>query len=493
MSAMTTRNTKWLDGLRGIAAAIVAFDRLFMGDLDFPFRSFWADPPTKNRFWIQLPPFRIIFGARAMVTLFFVVSGYAISINLVRARHRRPQAFLSEVASSTTRRLFRLYLPVLMVVCLSQFLFFIGLYHSTTFVHNEYVGQSHAKHSSNKLQPWSAPWAHLQYLVRYMVDIVNPFVVFEYKNTRHLDLNEQLWTMPIEFRGSCLVYFLVVAMAPWRAQRRSLALAALSLYFLWYGMWDIATFIAGLWLAELKVAEEGEQQHYLQTDDDSDEEIGNSLLQQPSSNLSPLPSLPSSSSSSSSSSAWSGNLNADGKKTRSIVSPLSIINLLVFALGIHLLCLGDEGILTRGYRGLLLIQPSSWDKRDVVHFSWKSVGAVMTVYAISSSPRRLLQRPLESSRVIQYMGRISFSLYLVQQIVYNLWRDPVKNWIWKDLAGYAYPGGHLADREPFARAVMWIGSIMILGPVLVFLADAFMRYVDVPCMALARKVERWLT
>jgi peptidoglycan/LPS O-acetylase OafA/YrhL len=476
------RNTKWLDGLRGLAAAIVAFDRLFLGELDFPFRSFWADPPAQNRVWLQLAPLRLIFGARAMVTLFFVVSGYAISINLLRVRHRR-QEFLNEVASAATRRIFRLFLPVLAVVCLSQFLFFINLSHPTTSLHGDYAETFHAK--SNKLRPWCAPWGHLQYVVRYMVDIVNPFVALHYKNNKHLDLNEQLWTMPVEFRGSCLVYFLVVALAPWKAPRRSLALVVLSVYFLWYGMWDIATFIAGLWLAELKVAEEGEQQ---QTDDDQDEELGNSLLQ-PATNTSPPSSL---SSSSSSSSSWSGSLDADSKKTRRIMSPLSIVNLILFALGIHLLCLGDEGILTRGYRGLLLFQPSSWEKRDIVHYSWKSVGAVMVVYAISNSPRWLLQRPLETSRVIQYMGRISFSLYLIQQIVYNLLRDPVKNWIWKDLAGYAYPGGHLSGREPFAQAVMWIGTTMILGPLLVFLADAFTRYVDVPCLALARRAQMWL-
>jgi len=68
----------------------------------------------------------------------------------------------------------------------------------------------------------------------------------------------------------------------------------------------------------------------------------------------------------------------------------------------------------------------------------------------------------------------------------------LKNWIWKDLTGYAYPGDQLADREPFARTVMWIGLTMILAPAMVFLADEFVRYVETPCMAATKEIEKWL-
>lgn len=119
--------TKWLDGLRGIAAAIVAFDHLFMSDIWHPFVSFWADPPDMNRHIVQLPPIRILFSAHAMVTLFMVISGYAISVGILKDQNT-PQ-FLPKLSSAIVRRLFRIYLPVLVTASLAQFLYFFDLFH----------------------------------------------------------------------------------------------------------------------------------------------------------------------------------------------------------------------------------------------------------------------------------------------------------------------------------------------------------------------------
>ncbi|EEA23720.1 hypothetical protein EYB25_005130 [Talaromyces marneffei] len=485
--------TKYLDSLKGLTAVIVAFDRLFLNDLNLPFRSYWAEPASKNRVWLQLPPFRIVFAAHAMVTLFFVISGYAVSINLLRVRQQRHQAdFLGQVASAATRRVFRLFLPVVMIACVSQFLFWVNLYSFTSVEIKQFVAE-------HKIKPWSAPGGHLAFLFRYLTDIINPFGALQYKDVNH-GLNEQFWTMPVEFRGSCLVYFLVTVMAPWRAQRRLIVLAALAIYLLWYGMWDVATFVAGLWLAEMKVNQEAEEgytphnQHYPDPEDASDEENVNGTLQPglswsiPSSLSSTLSSLL----------TWSGQLLADSKKARQIMTPVTITNLVLFALGIHLMCLPsgstsrNDGHLTTGYRILLILQPSTWKTWEVVHHSWKSIGSVLVIYSINNSPRWLFRRPLEASRTLQYLGRISFPLHLIQQIVYSLWREPIKNWIWKDLTGYAYPGGQLADREPFACAVMWMGATMILGPVLVYLSEEVGRYFEAASVVVAREVETWL-
>lgn len=66
----------WLDGLRGIAAAIVTWFHFTVGEMNTPYRSFWAEPVDENRRLIQFPPFRLIFAGQAMVRLLFVVSGY---------------------------------------------------------------------------------------------------------------------------------------------------------------------------------------------------------------------------------------------------------------------------------------------------------------------------------------------------------------------------------------------------------------------------------
>ncbi|TQB67420.1 hypothetical protein MPDQ_006048, partial [Monascus purpureus] len=169
--------TTWLDGLRGIAAAIVALDHYFMGGvLDVAFRSFWADPPEDNRRFIQLPPIRLLFASHAMVPLFLVISGYAISINLLRARNNSSVSsaaaaaaaascegdFVRRLSSAATRRIFRIYLPVVAIASISQLLYFCNLYR-WDFGDEVVWGR----------RPWTAPWLHVTFLTRYILDIMN--------------------------------------------------------------------------------------------------------------------------------------------------------------------------------------------------------------------------------------------------------------------------------------------------------------------------------
>ncbi|PWY80582.1 hypothetical protein BO70DRAFT_429609 [Aspergillus heteromorphus CBS 117.55] len=352
--------TTYLDGLRGIAATIVTTNHFFMGGLlDHAFRSYWASPPSANRHLIQLPPIRLLFAAHAMVPLFFVISGYAISINLLHARNTHPHTLLKSLSSSLTRRGLRIYLPVILLATLSQLIYYLGLYH-WPFADDIVWGR----------RPLTAPGFHLTYLLRYLLDIVN--VVQFHHNP---GLNGQLWTMPMEYRGSCVVYLVVS---------------------------------------------------------------------------------------------------------------------LCFLFGLHLLCLGDDGSLTPGYQFLGYVQSPRWDDEwAILSKSWKSLGAVLLVYAVDCSP--VLQRPL-NARLSQYLGRISFSLYLVHQSVYHVARDPVRNMIWWMLAGSEYPVSMEEARMagmPFVLS--WVGTAVVVGALVLYVAGLWTRWVDVRCVRAARGVERWLT
>ncbi|QKX56948.1 uncharacterized protein TRUGW13939_04056 [Talaromyces rugulosus] len=453
--------TKWLDGLRGIAAAIVFIDHGFLGAVQWPFRSYWAEPTSENRRLMQLPPFRILFAARSMVALFFVISGYAISINLLRARlnGNHNLSFYSRVGSAITRRIFRIYLPVLIIVTVSQVLFFMDLF---TWDFGAAV---------QGVEPWTAPWRHVIYLLGYMSDAINPLAL-----QHNEGLNAQLWTMPVEFRGSCVVYLLITGMARWRPRTRFAALGLITCYFLWYGMWDTFTFIAGLLLAELKVADE-ENHHY-------EDYEGQAVMGLP---------LPQSS-----------NTKKQQRKGDPEKGSWKVPNLAIFSLGTYLLCLSDEEVLPFGYSFLTPFQPYHWHNLDEFNInwssniSWKAIGAVLTIYGISnsSSPSSsyegysFLQRRL-STPVAQYLGKISFSLYLIHQSVYHLWLMPIVNLIWSSLASSPYPGPIEApEKNPFAFFMMWVGMYAILAPVTFWLSDLYTRYVDVKCVDLARKLEK---
>lgn len=429
--------TTWLDGLRGIAAAIVATDHYFMGGvLDVAFRSYWADPPEENRRLLQLPPIRLVFAAHAMVPLFLVISGYAISITLLRVRNTNSVEFLRRLSSAATRRILRIYLPVFCITAISQLLFFCNLYH-WEFGDDVVWGR----------KPWTAPWLHVTFVFRYMLDNIN-ILSFQANG----GLNGQLWTMALEFRGSCIVYLVILGLASWRPQPRRIAIAVLMAYWFYFGQWDTFAFLAGLYLAEMQVLSE------------------------------------------------SGTTNEEPKLPRHVrlclrtnaqfINCSTIGTYLCFIFGIWLVCLSDDGFLPPGYQFLKLVESSRWENDwGIVSKAWKTAGSVLVVYGISKSA--YLQRPLNSAP-IQYLGKISFSLYLVHQSIYHLIRDPVRNLMWYIATRESYPGPE-AVNHTFPFAFSWLSAFAILTVINLYAAHLYTRFIDERCVELAKKFDRWIT
>ncbi|CAG7946349.1 unnamed protein product [Penicillium nalgiovense] len=412
--------TAWLDGLRGIAAAIVATDHYFMGAVfDNAFLSFWADPPAENRRLIQLPPIRIIFAAHAMVPFFLVISGYAISINLLRLRNRDGGDFVHRLSSAVSKRIFRIYLPVMVIAIISQ----------------EALDFTMVTH-------------HLRYVFRYMLDIMN--IINAQWNG---GLNDQLWTMTMEFRGSCIVYVTVLGLAFWRPQLRRIGLAALIGYWFYFGVWDVFAFLAGLYLAETRLLSEANP---------TDEEF-KSPHQSPK--------------------GWVSKLK--------FINSLAIWNYFCFLFGLYLVCLSDDGELPPGYQFLKLVESSRWeDDWEVPSRCWKTVGSVLLVYALSELS--LLQR-LFNARPIQYLGKISFSLYLVHQSVYHLVRDPVINILWYIATREPYPGTEDASKLGGSFAFTWLAGYVVMSAINLYTAHLYTKYIDERCVRMAKRIDKWLT
>ncbi|KAJ5289550.1 uncharacterized protein N7443_009803 [Penicillium atrosanguineum] len=454
--------TRWLDGLRGIAAAIVAFDHFFMSEVWHPFVSFWTDPPEGNRHLVQLPPIRILFSAHGMVTLFMVISGYAISISLLKDQNSTQ--FLPRVSSAIVRRAFRIYLPVLVTASLAQVLFFFDLFH----------WQFDEGLLNDLPKPWTAPWAHVRWLLNFMADSMN-VIAFEYRGS----LNGQLWTMPLEFRGSNVVYLLILGLSAWRVSSRLYILPIIASFYLWYGNWDIFGFVWGLWLAQRAYAVSTASNENLNAEFEMAEfeESSNSPFTLPS---------------------WRSLGSCGGKhryvslKSRKCTNFSRIGIALTFVAGYYLLCLGNDGHLPPGYQFLSVLQPARWkDNWDIYHFCWKSVGSAMLVYAIGEFP--CMQRPL-NTRLVQYLGKISFALYLLHETIYQLWRDPLLHLIYSTLAGSQYvSSGEAWIADPVSFHLAWWITGVMLGGVAVCAAHYYTIYVDNRCVELAKRVDRWFS
>jgi peptidoglycan/LPS O-acetylase OafA/YrhL len=159
---------------------------------------------------------------------------------------------------------------------------------------------------------------------------------------------------------------------------------------------------------------------------------------------------------------------------------------------VYLLCVDGERRLPPGYRGLSAFQSPHWTKYNEwsdVRFCWQAIGAVMAVGVISRSSS--LQRPFES-RPLQYLGKISYSLYLVHELVYRLWRNPLRALIWWRIRQEEYPGTEVALQDPVPFLIAWIGSGLTLAAVTICSADLFHRCVEQKCVSLARRVEKWI-
>ena len=115
----------------------------------------------------------------------------------------------------------------------------------------------------------------------------------------------------------------------------------------------------------------------------------------------------------------------------------------------------------------------------------------MLVYAISEF--RCLQRPLDT-RIVQYLGKISFALYLLHETIYQLFRNPLRDFIYSSLSGSVYEAsGQAWSTDPFAFHVAWWVSGIILGSLSVLAAHGYTKYVDDRCVAFSKHIDQWLS
>jgi peptidoglycan/LPS O-acetylase OafA/YrhL len=116
----------------------------------------------------------------------------------------------------------------------------------------------------------------------------------------------------------------------------------------------------------------------------------------------------------------------------------------------------------------------------------------MLVFGIAEF--KILQRPLDT-RVVQYLGKISFALYLLHETIYQLLRNPLRDFIYSSLSGgMAYETSAQAwSANPFSFHIAWWVSGILLGSLAVLCAHCYTKYVDDRCVAFAKRIDRWLS
>ncbi|KAK7739642.1 hypothetical protein SLS53_005609 [Cytospora paraplurivora] len=120
-------NVKWVDGLRGIASALVVLTHLtraWDGDL-FNATSAENAPPRL----LQLPYLRILIQGRIGVTIFSFVTGYVCALKPIRlCSQGNQEAAFTSISRSALRRIPRLVLPAAAATAVSWAMAETGLY-----------------------------------------------------------------------------------------------------------------------------------------------------------------------------------------------------------------------------------------------------------------------------------------------------------------------------------------------------------------------------
>lgn len=232
--------TSHLDGLRGIAALIVFLDH-FTLNWYYTLRNGYLSTPIDNSTF-QLPIIRLIFAGRASVGVFFAISGFVLSYKpLKQIRANDKAGMLDTLASSVFRRGVRLYIPILFGTLLSAYLAQKGYF--TPVPARTEILPPILPTMSHQLYHW---YRAIQALIMAGLapDPNRPYAP---------SYNGHLWTIPVEFFGSMAVFLAVLATAKARSGARMCVLSALAGWTLRCARWDVGLFIGGAVIAELSL------------------------------------------------------------------------------------------------------------------------------------------------------------------------------------------------------------------------------------------------
>ncbi|PSR94532.1 acyltransferase 3 [Coniella lustricola] len=419
--------TSYLDGLRGLAAMVVFMCHYTEENHQYlvPTYGFNVDGVSSV---LQLPFLRILYSGRPMVHIFFVISGFVLAYKPLKAmRARDMEKCWGTLASSTLRRPFRLFGPCIVSTAMIAILIQMGFMYRPL--------------PTSYMQLWAwidAVFHQITWPWAWDFDLRPAFDV-------------HLWSIPIEFVHSLLLFLTLLMLSRLRPRPRIVAMLILLAYVTVCGKWAAMEFYAGMILADIHITRSAnaKTRHY--------------------------------------------------KPVNKSLHYMVHVSLLVFAL------------YTQGwpnfdaYRSPLIEwlyhhTPASFPPVDNLtpQKFWFVVQAIVMVWTCGEL--RFVKRFLEGP-FPQYCGHISYALYIVHGPVLEMLQQRVAGRLYQPpMAAPGLPGyrpevlptgvkGLVGIETAGQRTVAWIMGLMILGPVVIWAADVFWRMVDIPMIRLARTIE----
>ncbi|KAF7558244.1 hypothetical protein G7Z17_g155 [Cylindrodendrum hubeiense] len=419
------RPTAYLDGLRGFAAFLVyiqhhelwvhdsgdlkgAFENAFGYDGKFYFASFYG---IRHMFT----------GGHYAVVTFFVISGYVLSVKPLSLIQAGEYVQLGDtIASALFRRWLRLFLPLIVTVLLS-----VTVYHTFGMW---------IKPLKMQRTLWDEFWT-------FYIEFKNFSFVYKGGGEPWLTYNRHLWSIPVEFKGSIVVYTSLMAFSRCSRTARLWCEVALIYYFMYItDGWACSTFMAGMLLCDLDLlAKKGELPRFLVR-------------------LEPA-------------------------------KMFIYYHLLVFGLFLGGVPSQNSNVeqlaRNRGWYYLSYLKPQAVFDYKWFYLFWAAV------FLVASVPRIHWLKSFFETRVCQYLGRISFGLYLIHGPVLWTLGDRlyvVMGWVVEEHLQHI---PHWANKLPIPKTgpagleISYLLPHIVLLPVTLGLAELVTRAIDTPSVKFA--------
>jgi peptidoglycan/LPS O-acetylase OafA/YrhL len=358
-----------------------------------------------------------------MVSVFWVLSGISLSLKpLQLARSQSWEKLFDTMFSSIFRRALRLYMPVFFVQCCVITAACLGFYNHAYALSKAWpFGGTNEKQfvvydtNSEQIQDW----------LKTMWKFANPF-----RPMRPL-YDVHLWTIPLEFRNSIILFATLVAYAKLKARVRIGLTAALYAFCVLVEEGDIALFIAGMGLAE-----------YLLIQDERIKRLPTSEKVQEAQRARPKP-------------VW----------------------IVVLFAGLHLLSWPAHKYETSpGYITLHNVFKPLFRSTEL---TFQRMGAAIFLLALCGS--EWLRQPFRTSLAV-YLGKISFPLYIVHGPVNHILGTSLVEFFW------GFTGNDTLVKYEMGVVV----SFLCCTAVVVWLADLLTTLVDAPSVRFGRTLQtRW--
>jgi peptidoglycan/LPS O-acetylase OafA/YrhL len=419
------RPTAYLDGLRGFAALIVYIHH-------HELKAHEASGQTKifetgfgyegNYHFAAFPGIRqFLGGGHLAVSTFFVLSGYVLALkplNLIQAGDL--VQFGDHLASSFFRRWIRLFLPLII----------------TTLV---YITTWHLFGLWVKGIERQGSW--IDEIRAFYLEFKNFSFVFKEGGEPWLKHNFHLWSIPVEMKGSIVIFTTLAAVSRCTSHARLWCQSALIFYFMYIvDGWYCAMFSMGMLLCDLDLlAEKGELPRVLARLEPWKDFIYYHLL---------LLSM------------FLGGVPSENRDVEQLSK-------------------------SRGWYFLSFLKPQA-----VFDYKWFYLFWAATFLVAATSRIHWLKRFFET-RFCQYLGRIAFSLYMVHgPVMWTLGERlyAAAGWVSDEHLEHIprwCNALHLPRVGPVGLEVSLLLPHIILLPVTLALADITTRMVDTPSVKLA--------